>query len=140
MLLLVRAPSSSENAGWIEQASKKDLIAFLQACGDDAALAAGSIDRGNVSKGQLKKKKAVALRKAAMLLAVAMRMPRKAMTALRPQPQQQPSQRRRQRQPQRHRHRHWQTRRRRSKQRRMLLLQQLRLRKRLRRRRTLLPP
>ena len=66
----VRAPNATETAEWVGAASKRDLIAFLQACGDDEALKAAKLplSREQVSKNKLKKMKVGALKAAARAL------------------------------------------------------------------------
>lgn len=63
-----RAPT--ENAEWVGTATKRELVAFLQACGSDDDLAAVKVPRSakSMSKKRLKKLKAGQLRAAALTL------------------------------------------------------------------------
>jgi hypothetical protein len=65
---VVRSPSSAEDAAWVGESTKRELIAFLYACGTNAALSAAklSLAREPVTKNKLKKLKLTALRAAAL--------------------------------------------------------------------------
>jgi hypothetical protein len=65
-----REPNATENAEWVGTATKRELVAFLQACGSDDDLAAVKVPRSakSMSKKRLKKLKAGQLRAAALTL------------------------------------------------------------------------
>ena len=62
--------NATENAEWVGTATKRELVAFLQACGSDDDLAAVKVPRSakSMSKKRLKKLKAGQLRAAALTL------------------------------------------------------------------------